>query len=356
MSSCKPNIKTIIIGTYTPVDSDKGIYIINYNIDTMSIIDSFSIPATNPSYMKYFSEKKILMYVEEIGDNNGKIKTIKVDFDNQNYSVISEQLTEGSSPCHLCIDPDRDHIIVSNYKSGNFTTFSMDKEGNLSKPLSNYTFKGQSKDPIRQQTSHIHSAFFSPNGKRVFIQDLGADRIYQFDVNKIYQNNEDHKQLMISSGSGPRHVAFSSKPMLYLVNELTATIDVYSLNEEEEADTLLQTLSLSIDPTDERKNLAAHIQISSDERFLYVSNRGKKNELIVFSTNTEGLLTHLQTISSSGKGPRHFEFINDQKFVLVANQYSNNICIFKRDETTGILEDLESFIEIPTPVFVSFVN
>lgn len=347
---------SLIIGTYTTNTTSQGIYVIDYDINVNKITHQYSIPAHNPSFLHYIGHRKTLLFVEELGDFQGKLKSLQLDVDQQQYQMISEQPVQGNAPCHIALDPDSKHVIVSNYMSGNFTTFGLDDKGGLSEALSSYQFTGKSIHPTRQTKSHIHSAFFSPNAQKVFIQDLGADRIYQFDRGLIYENGSDYKSLFLPKGAGPRHLAFSSAPVMYILNELEACIDAYSLNSNQEADQLLQRVYVSHDISDNRKSLAAQIRISKDERFVYVSNRGEKNELVVFKIAQGGQLVLLQSVPSGGKGPRHFEFTADESLVFVANQYSNNVCIFKRDKETGLLENTRRFIAIPSPVFIAVEN
>lgn len=356
MSYTDTAVFTLIIGTYTLNSESKGIYLVNYNLNNGKTTKSFHIEANNPSYLQYIPDRKIIVFIEELIDLEGKIKSVKLDIDQQKYTIVSEQLVNGSAPCHLALDAKNKNIVVSNYVSGNFSTFSIDQEGILSPLKSQYNFSGKSIHPTRQTKSHIHSAFFTPNQQKIYIQDLGIDRIYQFDADKIFEDEKPYQIQELLLGAGPRHITFSHKPYVYILNELDATVTVYSLTSANEIDQFIQRISLGNESEDLRKDLAAQIRLSADEKFIYVSNRGEKNEIIVFEVQSDGQLLRIQTIASGGQGPRHFEFTADQNYVVVANQYSNNLCIFKRDKKTGLLEDSNQQISIPSPVFVSVLN
>jgi 6-phosphogluconolactonase (cycloisomerase 2 family) len=78
-------------------------------------------------------------------------------------------------------------------------------------------------------------------------------------------------------------------------------------------------------PEDDHQ-IAAHIQLSDDGKFVLVSNRGRHNSISIFRiTNpAEGKIERVSTISTQGHFPRFFSLIDD-KYLLVANQVSIQI-------------------------------
>lgn len=99
---------------------------------------------------------------------------------------------------------------------------------------------------------------------------------------------------------------------------------------------------------------AADIHLSSDQRFLYATNRGTANDISCFSISDKGLLTFEQQIATGGDGPRNFALTPDGEFVFVAHQYSDNIVILKRDASTGFLSDTGKRINTGAPVCLIF--
>src|SRR5690606_29301546 len=163
---------------------------------------------------------------------------------------------------HLAISPDQQTLIASNYSSGNFTTFKLAPEGEIESETSNYAFNAHSVHPTRQKQSHVHSAFYTPDGNNVFVQDLGGDGIYQFKASQITKNGQSYVTHQMPKGSGPRHLALSStNEFVYIINELNGTIDVYGLDENGFIKNHVQNI-----PTDttDGDNLCAHIRLSSD--------------------------------------------------------------------------------------------
>jgi 6-phosphogluconolactonase (cycloisomerase 2 family) len=97
---------------------------------------------------------------------------------------------------------------------------------------------------------------------------------------------------------------------------------------------------------------AAEVQMSSDGKFVYVSNRGTANDISVFETSKEGDLSLIQQISTGGKTPRNFNISLNGRYLVVANQESDEIRIFKRDVFTGRLALTEATMKINKPVYV----
>ena len=115
---------------------------------------------------------------------------------------------------------------------------------------------------------------------------------------------------------------------------------------------IISTLSLNF------KGIAASadIHISPDGNFLYASNRGESNTIVIYKINKKtgylSLLTHQSTV---GFAPRNFNFDPSGKYLLVANQNSNEIVIFKRNIITGLLTDTGNRISVGKPVCIKWL-
>ena len=101
---------------------------------------------------------------------------------------------------------------------------------------------------------------------------------------------------------------------------------------------------------------AADIHISPDGKFLYGSNRGDANELVIYSIDKSGQLNYVGRQESMGKAPRNFVIDPSGAFLLVANQDTNEIIIFKRDQKTGLLTSTGGKIQVTKPVCLKFVS
>jgi len=96
--------------------------------------------------------------------------------------------------------------------------------------------------------------------------------------------------------------------------------------------------------------------ISPDGKFLYASDRGDINQIVIFSIDPDsGKLTFKGTQSSLGSHPRNFIIDPTGNFLLAANQDSESIFIFKIDKETGLLTKTGKEIHIPRPVCLQMI-
>ncbi|TAF49980.1 MAG: lactonase family protein, partial [Sphingobacteriia bacterium] len=227
--------------------------------------------------------------------------------------------------------------------------------------------QGKSANAQRQNGPHVHSAFFSPDQKWLWVQDLGTDEVvaYPYDAqNKTQPLSEKGKRVYkAQAGSGPRHLAFHPRlPMAYVLEELTGTIAVLSTNlAQSGAVPLLQQSIAMVDAKDKGKAIgAADIHLSADGRFLYASNRGDFNELVQFAIQPNGQLAFVARYATQGIKPRNFTLSPDGKWLLVAHQNSHNIVVFRlvvfrRDTQTGLLENSGQILQVGAPVCLFFL-
>ena len=138
--------------------------------------------------------------------------------------------------------------------------------------------------------------------------DLGTDKIY------IYEFNSDEGTLHSAStpeisvvpGAGPRHLALHrSGNFAYLVEELTSTVGVFSVDKTSGTLTILQDSVKSL-PENFTKKIPAQIFTPTfQENILYMSNRGA-NVLSIYTIGEDGRITFIDHQSTGGKVPRNF--------------------------------------------------
>ena len=194
----------------------------------------------------------------------------------------------------------------------------------------------------------------------VFANDLGADKIFVYRYDPAA--NVEHPLVAanpaaveLPAGSGPRHLLFSKDGKhAYLTTEMSAQVFVFDY-----ADGHLkqrQAVDLAHGQPQE-KRAAGALHTSADGKFLYVSNRGKANELLVFAIDPmTGELSEIQRRSVEGDHPREFTLSPNGKFLLVANQMSNAIVVIERDAKTGKLGKTVQTLPMDAPSDVKFIN
>lgn len=349
----------MIVGTYTSTGSE-GIY--SYSFDTSSgkanLLDSVS--SSNPSYLAIARGGKKLYAVSENADatgNGGQV--LAFNFNKENGSLVNtgQQPSLGNNPCYVATDVSGKWLAVGNYSSGTLAVYQLTTAGEIGPLVFNTKHSGNGPDEARQQSSHVHATIFSPNGKFLYVPDLGADKIFVYALNPK-GNWEPAKMPFMATapGSGPRHFIFHpTKPYAYLVNELSGQVNLYKYNSH--TGRLKQVQTISALPAGHNGAAgSADIHVSADGKFLYSSNRAAIDDLAIFSLNKGGRLTLKANQSSLGKTPRNFSIDPSGNYLLVANQNSDEIVVFKRDLLTGLLTDTGNRIDVKKPVCIKWIT
>lgn len=268
-----------------------------------------------------------------------------------NGKLVSQLLHEGSSPAYIGINKEKKLLYTANYHTGVLAVISYDDQGQLTL-LDQVKHENKALGPRPEQAgAHPHYFDETPGGHLVSC-DLGQDRVdfYAFDGQKLthlasYQNED---------GFGSRHLAFSPDgKYFYVVGELSSQVNVVKFDEENWMFRSLATYS-TIPESWDQHNGAAAIRLSSDGKFLYVSNRGH-DSIAVFAVLPDQTLKLVQRVSTFGEFPRDFNWDADEKYVVAANQNSNNATLYQR-QSDGTLTPLEKDIAVPEGTRVLFTD
>ena len=348
-----------LLGTYTETP-DEGINLLALDAEAGKI-EALHVASDidNPSFVITNADQTLVFATEETSsEQGGKVTSFKLDKASKTLEKISSVFTHGNSPCHISLDPTERFLVVSNYSGGNVTVVPVGREGNLSPDIQVIQHEGSSVNPNRQKAPHVHSAVFHPEENRVFVADLGTDKIYLYDVNENSAaplSPAKPEAFAVEAGVGPRHLTFNKAgDRFYLIHELTAEIGVYAYEQGEVFH--LETHSL-IPEGFAGEVGAAEVRISPDGKHLYASNRGDANTLTAFAIDAkDGRLTEIQNIPSQGEGPRNFIITPDGKFLICGNQNSNEIIVFDRNQQDGQLSPSQISFAVKKPVYFYFLD
>ena len=345
----------VLFGSYNWDTKTEGIYIFKQNIKSGKLTKVSGVKSIlNPSFLT-FSNNGDYVYActeSKIADS-GSVSSFKFDPIKGQLKFVNTQKTGAENPVYLSSSKDGKWLVNANYGDSSFAVFPIAKDGSLEANVQNIHYSEGSIDPDRQTTSHLHSAVFSPDGKQVFFPDLGADKIRIFDFKSdLAQPLQPSKQEFMASkpGNGPRHLTFHPNgKFAYCINELSGTLDVFSY----ENSTLKSIQSIN---SHEEKNKdtfeSSDVHLSPDGKFLYATNRGRENNIGIFSVNTDGTLKKVGFQSTFGKHPRTFTLTQNGDFLIVPNVQSNNITVFKRNAETGLLTKIQIIKNIAHPTHV----
>ena len=274
---------TLYVGTYADGKTE-GIRSFSVDFDRERTELLAITPVENPSYLALSPDTNIIYAVGETGENTAQIYAFQQESHGK-LTMIDTRPALGGSPCHLAIANDSSFLAVSNYIGGTLILYGLQKDGRFASQEARI-FKP---DIPEGCVSRMHSAQFSPDGRRIFIANLGLDCLFSF---PILQRNYERKDgiaefidlanpsvIPLTKGDGPRHTVFHpSGEYLYCVNELSGKISAFKITE----DTL--ECICETDPTEEERSGAAirFSTVSVDRSFLYTSFRMPSGRISFF--------------------------------------------------------------------------
>ncbi|ONC93032.1 3-carboxymuconate cyclase [Burkholderia pseudomallei] len=361
-------VYNLLVGTYTGSGSD-GIYVYRFDTDSGRVSPVSSAKAENPSYLVASRDGRHVYAVNELPGDAGPASVrggvSAFDFDAKTGALkfVNRVSAQGNDPCYLSLSPDGRYLVVANYSvasdpGGSFSVFPVEATGALGAAVLNVHHEGTGPVKGRQDGAHVHSTVFSPDGKYLFVQDLGADKLYSYrytpDGSRGLIGPTESRYTLAKAGSGPRHLVFGENGRFaYVTNELNASVDVYRYDDGRLAH--VETVPMTA-PGFAGKVGGGALHLSPDGRFLYATNRGDANDIVIYAVNAaDGKLTLVGRQSSLGKTPREFAIDPSGKWLIVGNQDSDSMFVFRRDIASGRLEPNPARIRIDKPVDFKFV-
>ncbi|MEI9946303.1 MAG: lactonase family protein [Chitinophagaceae bacterium] len=346
----------LLIGTYAASGKPNGIHVYRFNTETGDFSQEQPVTElSNASYLAVSDDRKNVYAVSEA--KNGSLNAYAFDASTGTLKFLNKVPTVGSA--YVSVDKGKTMAVTANYDGGSVTVAPLASDGSLIEGKARtIQHEGSSVNKQRQDKPHVHSVVWSPDKKYLFAPDLGTDRVYQ------YRPDIKSSELLLpaqpafitidSIGGGPRHLTFHPNgKWAYLVLEMKGAVMAFDYGKGKLK--AKQTISM-VSPDFTGTGSGADIHISPDGKFLYASNRGRANEIAIYSINKKGELTMIGRQSVLGRTPRNFAITPGGEFLLVANQDTNEIIIFKRDQKTGMLSPTGSKIEVSKPVCLKFVE
>ncbi|KGS01309.1 MULTISPECIES: lactonase family protein [Burkholderia] len=358
----------LLVGTYTGSGSE-GIYVYRFDTGSGGMTPVSSAKAENPSYLVASRDGRHVYAVNELpGDAGpasvrGGVSAFDFDAKTGALTFVNRVSAQGNDPCYLSLSPDGKYLVAANYSvasdpGGSFSVFPVEATGALGAAVLNVHHEGTGPVKGRQDGAHVHSTVFSPDGRYLFVQDLGADKIFSYrytpDGSRGLIGPTDMRYTLAKPGSGPRHLVFSANGRFaYVTNELNASVGVYRYDDGRLAH--VETVPMTA-PGFAGKVGGGALHLSPDGRFLYATNRGDANDIVIYAVNAaDGKLALVGRQSSLGKTPREFAIDPSGKWLVVGNQDSDSVFVFRRDIASGRLEPNPARIELGKPVDFKFV-
>jgi 6-phosphogluconolactonase len=355
---------------YFPAARGKGIAVFSLNEATGALTKlSDETGADNPNYLAIHENNRSIYAASDMaGQNEGVIIAYQFNPATGRLSYINKQGTLGSLPAYASIDQTGKFLLIANYSMAAappdgspdqaIAVMPIRTDGGVDTPVTSRAHSGSGPNAQRQERSHAHCIRATPDNRYAVVADLGIDKLmtYRFDRNLGHMTPGKVPYLDLPPGSGPRHFVFHpSARFAYVINELEASTATLSFDQFSGSFQLLHIAPML--PADYREvSDCADLQISSDGRFLYGSNRGHNSIAIHAINQSTGRLVLVGHQSTLGETPRNFAIDPSGRYLVVANQNSDTLIVFRIDDRTGRLADTGEQVEIGTPMCVKFAR
>lgn len=350
----------VYIGTYTGKGS-KGVYMATLDPATGKLSDPvLAAEAVSPSFLAIHPNKKYLYSVSEIDDFQGKktggVAAFAIQPDGK-LTLLNKQESKGKGPCHVVVDKAGKNVVVSNYGGGSCACLPIEADGKLKEAISAHQHAGKVHLEKRQGSPHAHSANITPDGKHVFVVDLGLDQVKVFALDEATGKMTEKEPGKADPGAGPRHSAWHPDGKRLFVNgEIDMTLSVFDYDAATGKLTKKQTVSTlpaGEKQTPEYKYSTAEVVVHPSGKFVYVSNR-THDTIAVFHLKDDGKLELVQNQGDKVKVPRNFNVDPSGKWMLVGNQAGGSITVYEIDPATGKLSNAKQEVKVDSPVCIKF--
>lgn len=349
----------LYVGTYTHLAGSVGIH--SFAVDSWSgeLTGRGSTPASDPWWITTTPDRRYLIgvnrWIDAHSKEGGAVSTFYIDKDSGGLRLIDIS-PAGSDPCHACVDPSGQYVLVATHGDGKIIVFGLGNDGRLVGP----THIVQHSDVVRNsQLPRTHFVGFDPSGEFLIVCDKGLDQVFMYSLDRnVGRLTRGQEVVSLRPGAGPRHAVFHPNgQFLYVNNEQHST--VATLRSDERGGFELIQNESTLPGMYRGKNTSSEIDIHPSGMFLYVSNRGHDSICVFEISQEEGSLRRVAWESTGGRRPRSFAIDTAARFLYVGNQDSDCIKSFEIDAKTGRLSPVQianATVEVPTPVCLSWVD
>ncbi len=206
----------LYVGTYTHGKTpSEGIYLLELDLSSGHLTAKGAVAnLADPSFLAIHPSRKFLYAVNELDHFNGRkgggVSALRIEPASGTLTLLNQQSSVGSGPCHLTVDRTGKNVLVANYNSGSVACLPIQADGSLSAAAAFIQHEGKSVDSGRQEGPHAHSINLDFANRFAIVADLGLDRVfvYKLDTGKGTLTPNEPPFATVAPGSGPRHFAF----------------------------------------------------------------------------------------------------------------------------------------------------
>jgi 6-phosphogluconolactonase len=359
MTQPQPTPVLLAVGTYTErmphVDGQGGgIHLLRFDSGAgLFGAETITGGLRNPTYLAAAATGDRLYAVCEISAAEGpRLETYAVDPVALTLRHLASTPMNGGWPCHVSVNEAAQHLAIANYETGDFVIMPLDDSGVPTGTADLIRRQGSGPRADRQEAPHGHCALPSPDGRHLFLVDLGTDAIARHPIEGGRVAAEPDLTITAAPGAGPRHIAISpSGRSLLAIHELASTVTLHRLEDPQTA--LAEVSTLPPDWTGQ--STCAAIRIHPSGRFVYASNRGHDSVFAARLDEARGALHPIGTWPAGGRTPRDIALTPNGRFLLAASQDEHGITVFAVDTATGGLTPTGHRLTVKSPVCLCFI-
>ncbi|QDU90682.1 6-phosphogluconolactonase [Pirellulimonas nuda] len=349
------------LGTSTPpAGRSRGIYHATLNDRTGALSKARLVAeVAEPGFLALHPSLPVL-YAAATVDGAPSVVAYRIagSGEQANLQKIGAQPIGDGGAAHLSVDRTGKVLMTAQYGGGSVAVFPLSGDGAVGPRSQLIEHEGGSGVVAdRQDAPHPHMARVSPDNRFLLVPDLGADRVY------IYQLDPNKAQLTPSGavqtppGGGPRHLAFHPNgKWAYLVNELAMTLSLLDCDWDAGKLSVKQTAP-TLSPEQiagERFNSGSDVCVHPSGKYVYSANRGHDTITAFKADPSSGALSLIGQVPVRGAHPRNFNLDPSGRWLLAAGRDSNTLAVFAIDPSTGALQFTGTVADVPGPICVVF--
>jgi 6-phosphogluconolactonase len=322
------------------------------NLNDGSITEKLALSVgPGPGYIALSPSKKQLY----VASQDNQIRSFSV-LPNGKLNLLNTQPSHGINPCHISVHPLGKLAFTANYTSGSFVAYPLAQDGSLEVASHIEQYEGNGPNHQRQDKPHAHCAISSPDGKFVYVADLGTDRVMNYSVQADGKlaTNTFQSFFKVHPGAGPRHMQIDpSGKFIFILNELDGTLTSASIDDRGVITEIQTQPTLPSDYTGGASSAA--IRLHPSGKYVYISNR-VYNAIQVYEILKDGKLAKVDEVRQAIDHPRDFNIDPTGQFLIIANRNSNDLAVYQIKESGSKHIFLNKSIHITQPSCIEFLG
>ena len=267
------------------------------------------------------------------GGHESALATLRLDEFGERLILLNTQRAAGHEGCHAALSMDGRTVYVASYggarvegADAGLAVIPVGEAGPLP-ALAAFTHVGSGPNAARQESSHAHCVLPSPDGRFLFVADLGADRLVAYEVSGVIPAPRPDLDVKLEPGLGPRHFVFAKDGRhVFLVSELVAAVTTLSYDADSGRMQVLRRLSL--ERSDGATVQPSGIVLHPDGRHLFAAVRQTDEIIAIAVEEPSALLQVVGRFPSGGRTPRDLVVSPSGRFLIVANQDSDLVTVW----------------------------